>query len=325
MRQSPISTEGRWDTRIFPGVDVPAVPHETRDQLAQALGALGVEAEYALRLFAPFTRGIPRQPATRAEGEQFLWQLDALARRLIVAANDFEVATQSYLNALELLNPELRPSVGHDGTWDDTLAPAWWPPSDPSGIDDGLVELSLRRCGYAYRHVVQAYLATNIAGIGEHLALLSHALETLPPAGVLPLANLYAGLYELAEALQGHMVPHYLRDVSPAMPGLLTGLTRLRELDATEDRSIDADLLWARAQLAHADLLAAKQPAAISSTGDVAKRGLLAIFRRKPSPVPSGLNKSSAAAFAVQATREWTETIVALEALRQQLGADGSR
>ena len=309
----------RWDTRIYPGVDVRAVPRETRDQLAQALGTLGVEAEFVLKLVAPFTRGTPTAPATRAEGERFLWQLEASGRRLISAADDLEIATQSYLSSLEADNPALRPPVGRDGTWEDGLASAWWPAVDTSDVADGPLELALRRCGYAYRHVVAAHLATNVAGIGEQMALVLHALGTLPPAGVLPQSSLYAGLYELSEGLQGHMVPHNLRDVSPEVPGLLTGLALLRRLDATEDRSIEADLAWCRAQLAQIESLAAHQSAASATAADTGRRGLLGLFRRKPAGDPR-TRGNSAAAFASQATSEWSATIAALEALRQQVG-----
>jgi hypothetical protein len=320
MRPAIDLTQGHWDKRIYPGVDVRAVARETRDQLAQALGTLGVEAEHVLSIVAPFLRRGPGAPATRAAGDRLLWQLESSGQRLIHAADDLEMATQAYLGGLEADAPDLRPAVSRDGTWEADLGPAWWPPIDTSEVGEGPIELNLRQCDYAYRHVVAAHLATNVAGIAEQMALLLHALRTLPPVGVMPLANLYAGLYQLSEALQGHMVPHHLRDVSPEVPGLLTGITLLRHLDATEDRSIEADLAWAHAQLAQIQTVAARQPASGSVAADAGRRGLLGLFRRKPTPGSAASATSSAAAFVSLARHEWTEMIQTLESLRRPAG-----
>lgn len=311
-----IAAERGWDDRLYPGVAVRAIPAETRGQLAQALGALGVEAEYVLALVGPFARpaapGMPATPATRAEGERLLWQLDASGRRLIATAESLEVATQAYLAELERVAPELRDAAEPDGFAADP-AP-WWPESDTSPFADGSLELGLCRCGYAYRHVVAAHLAEHTQAIGEQMALVLHALRTLPPAGVLPLENLHAGLYELAEAVQGDLVPRHLRDVSAQHPGLLSGIALLRRLDSTEDRSLAADIAWARGELAALDSLAAARPD--PAAGAAPRRGFGSLFHRGPARSADAGGPSGAATFLAQARRDWTETIATLENLQ---------
>ncbi len=312
-----VAEEGSWDARLYPGVDLRAIPTETRGQLAQALGALGVEAEYVLALVGPFVRPSGPRPAaalaTRAEGDRLLWQLDASARRLITTAESLEVATQAYLAELERLSPALRDTTEPDGFAPDP-AP-WWPDVEASPFADGSLELGLRRCGYAYRHVVAAHLAEHTQAIGERMALVLHALRTLPPAGVLPLESLHTGLYELAEAIQGDLVPRNLRDVSAQHPGLLSGIALLRRLDTTEDRSLAADIAWARGELAALDALAAA-PGRAAPPAAPARRGLGALFRRGPAPSAPSHNSTGAAAFLAQARRDWSDTIAMLEALQ---------
>lgn len=302
---------GSWDQRIDPGVEVRSVPLETRGLLAQALGTLGVEAEYALALLRPFTSdSMAGKPTTRAQGEAFLWQLDAWARRLIATAESLEVATQAYLASLESAHPAF-------GGTDAEEAMSWWTDQPTSALKDGSLEMGLRRCGFAYRHVAAAHLADHTQAIGEQMLLVLHALNTLPPAGVLPLSSLHAGLYELAEVVQGDVVLRHLRDVSTGHPGLLTGIARLRHLDATEDRSVEADLTWARGQLAELDRLSASVAGASGPAPSApSRRGLGALFRRGPATPSTTLGSSGAAAFLAQARREWSDTIAALETVR---------
>jgi hypothetical protein len=307
-----------WEGRIFPGLAAPNVPSEARSAVAQALGAIGVEAEHFLGVVTAFTRRGPGVPATRAEGERFLWRLEGSARRLAALAEAFELATQSYLAALEGAHPELRASTDTRGDADEFEATAWWPPADlglPSGEP---LDICLRRCDYAYRHVVAAHLTTNVEAVGEELSLVLHALRTLPPAGVLPSSTLYAGLYELASGFQGHIVPHHLSDLSARTPGLLSGIVLLRQLDAREDRSLEADLTWARAQLAELEQVAAELPAPPAAPpGAGARRGLAGLFRRAPQAASAGASaQASPRAWAARAEREWRETIAALEVLR---------
>lgn len=312
MQRTTVNTaEGTWDQRLDPGVDVRSVPLETRSLLAQALGTLGVEAEYSLALVRPFTSDtITSPPATRAEGERFLWQLDAWARRFITTAESLEIATQAYLASLERADPALLASA-------DEQAHPWWPDLNVSPLPGGSLEMTLRRCGFAYRHVATAHIADHVQAVGEQMALVLHALNTLPPAGVLPLSNLHAGLYELAETIQGDIVLRHLRDVSAEHPGLITGIARLRQLDATEDRSVNADVTWARGQLAELARLSAELAGSSGATpSPPPRRGLSALFRRGPITQSVALGSTGAAAFLARAQRDWNDTIAALEALR---------
>lgn len=304
--------DGSWDQRIDPGVDVRAVPPEARSLLAQALGTLGVEAEYALALLRPFTnnRATVGAPATRADGERFLWQIDAWARRMTTTGESLEVATQAFLAHLESVHPELH-GAASEGEH------PWWPDLAASRQAEGSLEMSLRRCGFAYRHVVAARLAEHTQAIGEQMALVLHALSTVPPAGVLPLSSLHAGLYELAEVVQGDVVLRHLRDVSAEHPGVVTGIARLLRLDATDDRSVEADITWARGQLAELERLGAQLSPTPALAAPPPRRGLGALFRRGPVAPRQQSPSTSAAAFLAQSRQEWSDTITALEALLQ--------
>ncbi|MGH2515967.1 MAG: hypothetical protein ACRDHP_09965, partial [Ktedonobacterales bacterium] len=154
------------------------------------------------------------------------------------------------------------------------------------------LELRLLRCGYAYRHVVTAHLAANIEPVAEHLALILHALTTLPPAGVLPASSLYLGLYELSSAMQGYIVSHHMTGMNEQTPGLLTGIAWLRGLDSHDDTSLDSDIAWAHAQYAFARRIAA------------------------PDVLPPGMSPGTGHAWAALALRDWQDTIAALERLR---------
>lgn len=307
---------GDWDDRIFPGLRLPSVPADARDALVQALGTLGVEAEHFIAVVAAFTAGGPTAPATRTDGDHFLWQLEASSRRLAGAAEVFELATQAYLAALESAYGELRGPADRDGRSPAEVADTWWPAQQTGpGLGEPL-ELGLRRCGYAYRHVVTAHLATNVEAVAEQLTLVLHALATLPPAGVLPISALYNGLYELAATFQGHIVPHHLSDVSAQTPGLLTGIGLLRRLDATDDRSLEADIAWARAQLRQVEQVSAQLPPVPTLPDHPTRRGLAGLFQRaRQQPATGAAASASAQAWAARAVREWRETVAALESL----------
>src|SRR5258706_320656 len=166
-------------------------------------------------------------------------------------------------------------------------------------IEGEPIELSLRRCGYAYRHVVAAHLASHVEAIGEHLTLILHALSTLPPAGTLPASTLRAGLDELTSGLQGYIVPTHLVGLSQRTPGLLWGIAQLRALDAHEETSLESDIAWAHAQ----DSLA-RQPHPSTQVGTIAAVNV----RSSHAPARS----------AAAAAQEWRDTISALERLRQR-------
>jgi hypothetical protein len=175
----------------------------------------------------------------------------------------------------------------------------WWPAPAELVTGGEPIELSLRRCGYAYRHVVAAHLAAHVEAICEHLALILHALSTLPPAGTLPASSLRAGLDELTSGLQGYIVPNHLIGLSPRTPGLFGGIAQLRTLDAREETSLASDIAWARAQY---DL--AKRPHPSTQAGII--------------PAVNARSSHAPARWAAAAAQEWRDTISALERLRRR-------
>ena len=236
--ESAPAAKADWESHLHAGLRMARVAGEARTMLANALGALGVEAEYYLSLLADFTGS---DGPSHARAELFLSRLEAAARRLYYAADTLEIATQGYLSALESGYPGAR----NEGPEGDT----WWP--TPPDFEPGgdTIELRLRRCGYAYRHVVEVYLSTNMSAVASQMELVLYALTILPPAGVLPVSSLYQGLYELSSSFQGYIIPHHITDLDARTPGLLTGITRLRQLDIQEDTSVQSDLRWAQSQL----------------------------------------------------------------------------
>src|SRR5215469_2480023 len=93
-----------WEGRLYAGLRVGHVPSEIRTALTATLGELGVEAEYFLALIEGFP-GMPPYP--HARGEAFLLRLEAACHRLIAIGGTLEIATQSYLSALEAGYPGL--------------------------------------------------------------------------------------------------------------------------------------------------------------------------------------------------------------------------
>jgi hypothetical protein len=227
-----------WESRLYSGLHMPRLPADTRARLAEALGTLGVEAEYFLKLLADFPS---KDKPSHTQGVIFLSQLEGAARRLDHTADTLEIATQGYLTALEAGYPEIRGQ--------NTDTDPWWPAPETFELPGESIELRMRRCGFAYRHVVEVYLGANISAIASQMALVLNALTILPPAGVVPASSLYQGLYELSSAMQGHIVPRHIGDLDSQTPGLLTGILRLRRLDVEDDTSLESDLLWAQAQL----------------------------------------------------------------------------
>src|SRR5215813_11930880 len=225
-----VAAEAAWDRRLYAGLRVASVAAEAREGLAEALGEVGVEAEFFLLLVHGFG-GPGLHP--HARGESFLLRLEAAGRRIWRAGAALEVAAQSYMTALEASYPGLRAEAER--------ADPWWAPFAGYVLPGEPVELRLRRCGYAYRHVVAAHLGLTLEAIAEQMALLLHALNTLPPAGILPTSALYAGLYELTSGLQGYTIPTHIAASDAARLGLLAGIPRLRALDTREDTTLAAD------------------------------------------------------------------------------------
>ena len=230
----------RWDARLYDGLLARRIAPETRGALIHALGEVGVEAEFLLVLVDALP-GTARP--THADGALFLQRLTGSLSRLVETSAALEVATQSYLTALEASYPGVE-----SGPRDDV----WWPLFDGYTLRGEPLEARLRRCGYAWRHVVELRLPVHMEAILEQLALTLFALGSLPPAGIIPVSTLYGGLYALSSALYGDIVPrHILSDSGDARyPGALASVARLRDLDASEGASLDSDIAWARAQYA---------------------------------------------------------------------------
>lgn len=233
-------TGPRWDMRLYDGLFARRIAPETRGALIHALGEVGVEAEFLLVLVDALP-GAARP--THVDGEVFLQRLTASLSRLVEASATLEVATQGYLTALEASYPGVE-----SGPRDDV----WWPLFDGYTLRGEPLEARLRRCGFAWRHVVESRLPIHMEAILEQLALTLFALGSLPPAGIIPVSTLHGGLYALSSALHGDIVPrHILSDSGDSRyPGALASVARLRELKASDGASLDSDIAWARAQYA---------------------------------------------------------------------------
>lgn len=287
---------GGWEQRLYAGLRLPGID-EPQHALARALGEIGVEAEFFLLLTSAEAS---LAGSTRAVADHFLRQLEDSCRRLCAVAASLEVATQGYLNALEARYPQAQLA--------DTDAEPWWPTFSGYISTGESLELRLRRCGYGYRHVVEAHLGSAIEAIAEQLALTLHALYTLPPAGVLPIAALYQGLYELSSALQGHVVPHHITEMASESPGLLMGISLLRLLDAKEDHSIQADLVWVQSQLAQA-----RETLALLGV----KRSPFAVLARLGAKQPT-LASPDTAAWVARSVRDWEDALAQLKTLARE-------
>src|SRR5260370_10318623 len=267
-----------WERRLYAGLRIEGVPLEAHAALVQSLGEIGVEAEYFLGL----VRALPTSHPSHEAGALFLSKLQAAGQRLRRFAASLEVATQGFLSAL---------AAGHGALPGD--GEVWWPAPAELVTGGEPLELSLRRCGYAYRHVVAAHLASHVEAIGEHLTLILHALSTLPPAGTLPASTLRAGLDELTSGLQGYIVPNHLIGLSQRTPGLFWGIAQLRTLDAHEETSLESDIAWA-----HAQYSLARQPHPSTQVGTIAA------FNVRSSHAP--------ARWAAAAAQERRDTLTAL-------------
>lgn len=285
------AASGGWEARVPAALRLGGIPADVQARMIAALGAVGVEAEFFLRLLRDFPG---RGPHTRAHGAAFLTQLTAWAERLIATGVALEVATQGYLAALDSAFPALRaPGAGNDD------ADVWWTPLPPLVLGGEPLELRLRRCGFAYRHVVAVHLASTVETLAEHLAQVLQALLSLPPAGVLPAVTLYAGLSELTATLQGYLIPYHLVGRDTRTLGLLPAIVRLRQLDATDAPTLASDIAWARAQYgaARAMLMQSRSPAPSRRATE------------RPALPPPGV------------LREWQATLAALESLEAATGA----
>jgi hypothetical protein len=217
---------------------VARVSPDARATLGAALGQIGVEAEYLLLLVSSFPGN---ERPSRALAFQFLQRLTSALARVVDASANLEAATQGYLSALSEAYPRLSEAFG----W----SSSWWPTFSGYTAPGAPIEARLRRCGFAYRHVLESHLPPHLEAILEQLALTLYALCVLPPAGVVPLASLARGLDELSTAMQGEITPRHIKGLSgdARYPGALGAVQRLMELDARGDTSLESDIAWARA------------------------------------------------------------------------------
>jgi hypothetical protein len=296
-----------WEARIYPGLQLASAPPDVQQELASALGAVGVEAEYLLRLLADFP-GAERPSG--AAGEALLARVAAFAERLIPLAEELEVATQSFINAVA----DDAGLFGEPAHLDQLTAQAepWWPPFAGWWLEGEPLGLRLRRCGLSYRQLVAVRLPDTLEAVAERMALVLHALRTLPPAGTVPAGAVTQGLAELADTVQGDVVLHFIRDLGPEYPGLTSAIARLRRLAANEDTSIAGDLAWARQQYA---AVAGVTPPA---PGPFAR--LFGSGARRAAPGSAGT-----ARWAEQASADWRALIAALEALQAEAARTSTR
>lgn len=294
-----MSHAGGWEQRLYTGLRLPGMD-ESQRALGRALGEVGVEAEFFLLL-----TGSDETLAggTRADADRFLQQLEVSCIRLCAVATSLEVATQGYLTALANRFPAVNAS--------DTTADPWWPTFAGFTLPGESLEMRLRRCGYSYHHAVEAHLSGNIEGVAEQLALTLHALHTLPPAGVLPIAALSAGLYELSSSLQGHVIPHHITESAVESPGILRGIAMLRELDRRDGHGLAADIAWAQDQLNLARAASTRLGVKRSPFSALAHLGL----KRAPLVTPD------AAAWVARSIREWEDVLATLNALTREQSA----
>lgn len=279
------AASGDWETRLPAALRLVGVPTDVQVRMIAALGAVGVESEFFLRLLRDFPG---RGPHTRAQGAVFLAQLTAWADRLIATGAALEAATQGYLAALDAAFPQLRALSATAGDAD-----VWWTPLPSLVLGGEPLELRLRRCGFAYRHVAAVRLASTVETVAEQLAQVLQALLSLPPAGVLPAVTLYAGLSEMTATLQGYLIPYHLMGRDTRTPGLLPAIVRLRQLDASDTPTVASDIAWARAQYATARAALMQSRSAPSAP---ARRATA----RPALPLPGML-------------RDWQATLAALE------------
>lgn len=282
-----------WSARLYDGLRARRLAPETGRELMGALGEVGVEAEYLLVLVSALPGDA--QP-THATGAQFLQRLEASLLRLVAASAALEVATQGYLTTLEAAYPELRAHRRDE---------VWWGAFRGYTLRGESVEARLRRCGYAYRQVVESRLPLSLEATLEQMALTLYALSALPPAGTAPITTLAAGLYELSSALHGDLIPRHITGASgdARYPGALASIARLRQLDAGGDTSLEGDIAWARAQYAAIRESRASFGPALASA--------------PPTAALVAAQGGDARMLAAQAAYEWGQTIGFLESLRQ--------
>jgi len=303
---------GSWDLRLVRGLASMGMSEENTvemtDSLVTVLGALGCEAEFAQHFLYPAaTVASP----TKAQAEHWLQQLYYLCQRLLRLASDFEVAVQVYLHALVALEPSLADTAtesdapSSQDSWSarfDATPSVWWTECGDVSLGGEPIELWLRRAGFPYRHCIAVALPQHVDEVGTILNTLLHALQTLPPRGILTRQALYLGLQSLANDLTADMVPHHLLDIDASHVGLLTGIATVLQLgkqNAAE--SLAGDITWA-----HGELVGAR----------AALQGQSTLQRGR---ITRPLATSTANLWASQLVREWEQTVAQLQSMQQPL------
>jgi hypothetical protein len=225
-----------WEARLESGLRLPGIAPEITNALITALGDLGCEAEFGLRLTG-ISAAIPHP--TRAQGEAWLQQIAAFGQRLARVAERFHVAAGSIIAM-----------VGSNAD----VAEPWWPATGAVAPTGEPIDIWLRRAGFPLRHIVSIGLPEHVEALTEALDEVLHALHTLPPSGVVTHATLAAGLDTLATAFGGDLIPHHVRDLDATHAGLVTGALTIARLPLAAS-SIEGDLRWAEGELARARML----------------------------------------------------------------------
>jgi hypothetical protein len=296
---------GEWNRRLVRGLTGTSANDDSADALVAALGALGCEAEYALNILHTPAR-MP-QP-THVQAENWLQHCYHLGQRVAHLAADFDVAAQAYLAALVASDP----SVGRDDEYNpnrqyphdpwsarfDATPNVWWPEQGAVAVHVESIAFWLRRGGYAYRHCISLGLPEHIEALTDTLGLVLHALQTLPPGGIISRISLYMGVQHLLADISGDLVPHHIRDIDARHVGLLTGIATLARLSDGNQASITTDIAWARGELERAR-------ATLNSNGT---QGVGRITRP--------LATRTGNLWANQIVAEWERTVAQLEALR---------
>src|SRR5262249_18004467 len=143
-------------------------------------------------------------------------------------AGEFSLIVEGYLDALLALEQQTQAGRAAGGSHDawgarfDATPDVWWPERGDISTGTEPVELWLRRAGYPYRHTVSVGLPGHLEALIDGLRMVMHALETLPPGGILSRTSLHLGLATLSSDLAGDLVPHHIQDIDPRHVGLLT-------------------------------------------------------------------------------------------------------
>ncbi len=303
-------TLDQWDQRLMQGFVMPGVPEDTRALLVTALGALGCEAEYGVSLLrVPLHTPRP----TRVEGEQWLRQILHLSQRLTRVSIEVEVAVQSYLGALALVD-QRRDVATPTGThlaaddWStrfDATPGTWWPAAGAIMIEREPIEIWLRRAGFAYRHTVTMGLPDHIESLDQTLTFIMHALRTLPPGGVLTRDALAISLLTLSTEIEGDLVPHHLHDLDARHVGLMTGIAAMLRLTPPMGAKISADVAWSRGELRRV-------------------RATAVDHHERHGGTTRPLSESKGGNWAGQLVAEWESIIAVLEGLQAELESPNS-